>query len=46
MWDGQGTYMNLKPLLRVPYHMTLSNQHSFKLGTILMYGTLGHTMTI
>ena len=45
MWDGQGTYMNLMPLLWVPYHMTLINQHSFNLGLIQMYGTLGHTMT-
>ena len=34
MWDGQGTYMNLKPLLWVPYHMTLINHDSFKLGII------------
>ena len=35
MWDGQGTYMNLMPLLWVPYHMTLINQQTFKLGNNL-----------
>ena len=33
MWDGKEIHES-HASLRVPYHMTLINQHAFKLGTI------------
>ena len=34
MWDGGETNMNSKPLLWVPYHMTIINYQSFNVGII------------